>query len=199
MCGPVPSPQVNFSPLAVVKVIAPRRMNCRKQKRNNRSIETTERAIPKNPGLVGTFYAQEPEWFQYALQSSPKTIELICYPVVYKADIPKMGGRGVAPQARFHSRDNRLKGDAPAPLSLRAGTQFPGLESIGMVSRAHCLAAVVLLVGCLAAPSAWAQATNLEAGKSASQLFAGTCNACHKSPRGLMKTVSAGSLSGFLR
>ena len=29
--------------------------------------------------------------------------------------------------------------------------------------------------------------------------FLGTCNACHKSPRGLLKTVSASSLSGFLR
>ena len=68
-----------------------------------------------------------------------------------------------------------------------------------MLSRTRSLAAVTLLAGCLAAPAAWAQATNLEAGKSASQLFAGTCNACHKSPRGLLKTVSAGSLSGFLR
>ncbi len=68
-----------------------------------------------------------------------------------------------------------------------------------MLSRALSLATVTLLIGCFAAPSAWAQAQNLEAGKSASQLFAGTCNACHKSPRGLLKTVSAGSLPGFLR
>ncbi|MGA2056757.1 MAG: hypothetical protein ABSG88_15755 [Bradyrhizobium sp.] len=68
-----------------------------------------------------------------------------------------------------------------------------------MSSRARIFAAVTLLVGCLAGPAAWAQAQNLEAGKSASQLFAGTCNACHKSPRGLLKTVSPGSLSGFLR
>jgi hypothetical protein len=45
----------------------------------------------------------------------------------------------------------------------------------------------------------WAQTQNLEAGKSPSQIFAGTCNACHKSPRGLLKTVSPGSLPGFLR
>ena len=68
-----------------------------------------------------------------------------------------------------------------------------------MLGRALSLAAVTLLVGCFAAPSVWAQAQNLEAGKSPSQLFAGTCNACHKSPRGLLKTVSAGSLPGFLR
>jgi hypothetical protein len=45
----------------------------------------------------------------------------------------------------------------------------------------------------------WAQTQNLEAGKSPSQIFAGTCTACHKSPRGLLKTVAPGSLSGFLR
>src|SRR5471030_399072 len=68
-----------------------------------------------------------------------------------------------------------------------------------MLSRALSLAAVTLLIGCFAAAPAWAQATNLEAGKSPSQIFAGTCNACHKSPRGLLKTVPAGSLPGFLR
>src|SRR5579863_9148188 len=68
-----------------------------------------------------------------------------------------------------------------------------------MMSRAHIFAAVMLVISCLVGPSAWAQATNLEAGKSPSQLFTGTCNACHKSPRGLLKTVSPGSLPGFLR
>jgi hypothetical protein len=68
-----------------------------------------------------------------------------------------------------------------------------------MLSRACIFAAVTFLASCLAGPAAWAQVQNLEAGKSASQLFAGTCNACHKSPRGLLKTVSPGSLPGFLR
>src|SRR3984957_8995975 len=68
-----------------------------------------------------------------------------------------------------------------------------------MLSRALSLATVTLLIGCFAADSAQAQATNLEAGKSPSQIFAGTCTACHKSPRGLLKTVSPGSLPGFLR
>jgi hypothetical protein len=68
-----------------------------------------------------------------------------------------------------------------------------------MLSRALSIAAVALLVGCFATPPVWAQAQNLEAGKSPSQIFAGTCNACHKSPRGLLKTVSPGSLPGFLR
>jgi hypothetical protein len=68
-----------------------------------------------------------------------------------------------------------------------------------MLSRALSIATVTLLIGCCAAVPAWAQATNLEAGKSPSQIFAGTCTACHKGPRGLLKTVPAGSLSGFLR
>src|SRR4029077_7093060 len=68
-----------------------------------------------------------------------------------------------------------------------------------MLSRALSLATVMLLIGCFAAGSAFAQAPNLEAGKSTSQMFAGTCTACHKSPRGLLKTVPASSLPGFLR
>ena len=66
-----------------------------------------------------------------------------------------------------------------------------------MLSRALSLATVTLLIGCFAAIPVRAQ--NLEAGKSPAQIFAGTCNACHKSPRGLLKTVQAGSLPGFLR
>ncbi len=66
-----------------------------------------------------------------------------------------------------------------------------------MLGRALSLATVTLLVGCFAAIPV--QAQNLEAGKSPSQIFAGTCAACHKSPRGLLKTVPAGSLAGFLR
>jgi len=66
-----------------------------------------------------------------------------------------------------------------------------------MLSRALSLATVTLLIGCFAAIPV--QAQNLEAGKSPSQIFAGTCSACHKSPRGLLKTVPAGSVPGFLR
>jgi hypothetical protein len=58
---------------------------------------------------------------------------------------------------------------------------------------------VTLLIGSLAPGAAHAQVTNLVAGKSPSQIFAGTCNACHKSPRGLLKTVPASSLPGYLR
>src|ERR1700760_1621224 len=68
-----------------------------------------------------------------------------------------------------------------------------------MLSRALILATVALLVGGFAAAPAPVQAQNLEAGKSPSQIFAGTCTACHKSPRGLLKTVPPGSLAGFLR
>ena len=66
-----------------------------------------------------------------------------------------------------------------------------------MLSRALSSATVTLLIGCFAVIPV--QAQNLEAGKSPSQIFAGTCNACHKSPRGLLRTVPAGSLPGFLR
>jgi hypothetical protein len=66
-----------------------------------------------------------------------------------------------------------------------------------MVSRALSLATVTLLIGCF--PAKPAQAQNLEAGKSPSQIFAGTCTACHKGPRGLLRTVSPGSLPSFLR
>ncbi|WP_454618683.1 hypothetical protein [Bradyrhizobium cenepequi] len=68
-----------------------------------------------------------------------------------------------------------------------------------MLGRALIFATVILLVAGLAANSAHAQPTNLEAGKSPSQIFAGTCSACHKSPRGLLKSVSASALPGFLR
>lgn len=68
-----------------------------------------------------------------------------------------------------------------------------------MSSRARIFAAVTLLISYLASPAALAQVQNLEAGKTPSQLFAGTCNACHRSPRGLLKTVSPGSLPSFLR
>ena len=67
-----------------------------------------------------------------------------------------------------------------------------------MLSRALSLATVMLLVGCFTAGSAQRR-QNLEAGKTSAQIFAGTCSACHKSPRGLLKTVGASSLPGFLR
>ena len=67
-----------------------------------------------------------------------------------------------------------------------------------MLSRALSLATVTLLIGCLTAAAVRA-VENLEAGKSPAQIFAGTCNACHKSPRGLLSSVPASSLPGFLR
>ena len=71
------------------------------------------------------------------------------------------------------------------------------LEKQGMLSRALSIATVTLLIGCLAAGVARAQ--NLDAGKSPSQIFSNTCSACHKSPRGLLRTTPASSLPGFLR
>src|SRR4029079_15466679 len=72
------------------------------------------------------------------------------------------------------------------------------LERQGMLSRALSLATVTLLIGGLTAGAAQA-GENLDAGKSPSQIFSNTCSACHKSPRGLLKSVSASSLPGFLR
>ncbi|RTL52811.1 MAG: hypothetical protein EKK40_06565 [Bradyrhizobiaceae bacterium] len=65
-----------------------------------------------------------------------------------------------------------------------------------MLSRNPVSAAVALLIVCLASP---AGAQNLEAGKTPSQIFSQTCSLCHKSSRGLLKTVPPGSLPGFLR
>src|SRR4051812_19856355 len=65
-----------------------------------------------------------------------------------------------------------------------------------MLSRALSLATVMLLAGFATVP---VQAQNLEAGKSPSQIFAGGCAVCHKSPRGLLKTVAPGQLPAFLR
>src|SRR3954463_10991300 len=73
------------------------------------------------------------------------------------------------------------------------------MEMMGMSSRALSLATILLLIGFGATDTVLAQATNLEAGKSPSQIFTQTCNACHKSPRGLLKSVAPGSLPGFLR
>lgn len=66
-----------------------------------------------------------------------------------------------------------------------------------MWSRALILAAVAFALGCFGAAPADAQ--NLEAGKPPSQIFSSTCSLCHKSSRGLLKSVSPGSLPGFLR
>ncbi len=65
-----------------------------------------------------------------------------------------------------------------------------------MLIRVFGLAAGLSLFGWLIPAQA---VENLEAGKSPSQIFAGTCNACHKSPRGLLKTVAPSALPGFLR
>ena len=66
-----------------------------------------------------------------------------------------------------------------------------------MLSRALSLATVTLLIGCLAAAPAQAQAQNLEAGKSPSQIFAGTCTACHKSSAGSAEDRGAGIAAGL--
>jgi hypothetical protein len=117
---------------------------------------------------------------------------------VFKADIRKALNHILARGACFHSRLNPLKGDPP-PHPDAGCMRGKSMEMMGMSSRALSLATVLLLIGFGATDTVLAQATNLEAGKSPSQLFAQTCNACHKSPRGLLKSVAPGSLPGFLR
>jgi hypothetical protein len=55
---------------------------------------------------------------------------------------------------------------------------------------------LTLLAGYCAAPAA---AQDFSAGKTAAQLFASDCSACHKSPAGLAKGQGASSLVSFLR
>src|SRR5215469_12751781 len=50
--------------------------------------------------------------------------------------------------------------------------------------------AVVAADACTAVGPSWADA-NLAAGKSAAQIFADTCNACHRSPREIKPTSAA--------
>src|SRR5436853_3785680 len=66
-----------------------------------------------------------------------------------------------------------------------------------MRSRALGLAAVTILTGLTGAGPAAAE--NLEAGKLPAKIFSDTCSACHKGARGLLKTVPAITLPGFLR
>src|ERR1043165_1178822 len=112
-----------------------------------------------------------------------------------------LGVHGVASSVRFHSRHNRLQGDRRDGVPRRVRSMATAANSAsgerGMLSRALSLAAVMLLIGGFAAAPVRAQ--NLEAGKSPSQIFSGTCAACHKGARGLLRTVSPGSLPGFLR
>lgn len=71
-----------------------------------------------------------------------------------------------------------------------------------MRSRALGLAALAFLVGLCASLADGARpafAQQLDAGKPPSQIFSGTCSLCHRSPRGLLRTVSPRSLPGFMR
>ena len=55
-----------------------------------------------------------------------------------------------------------------------------------------------LLAGVLLPATAYAQ-TNLDRGKSASQLFSSACIECHKAPHGLAKGKSTATVAEFLR
>jgi hypothetical protein len=60
------------------------------------------------------------------------------------------------------------------------------------------LAPTIGLVAVLAPAMAYAQ-TNLDQGKSASQIFAAGCAECHKAPRGLANGKNAAAVADFLR
>jgi hypothetical protein len=66
-----------------------------------------------------------------------------------------------------------------------------------MRNRTLVTAAVAMLTVNFAAGPGVAQ--NLDAGKSAAQIFSNSCAACHRGPRGLVKSVSPQALPGFLR
>lgn len=71
-----------------------------------------------------------------------------------------------------------------------------------MRSRALSLATLALMVGVCGWTDAGMRsvmAQALDAGKPPAQIFSGTCSACHRSPRGLVRSVSPGALPGFMR
>jgi hypothetical protein len=61
------------------------------------------------------------------------------------------------------------------------------------------LAGLGALAVAAAAVMAVAHGQDLDAGKTGPQLFAQDCSACHRSPQGLTKNMSGGSLVSFLR
>lgn len=66
-----------------------------------------------------------------------------------------------------------------------------------MLGRTLGSAALAMTI-CFSVPAA-VQAQNLEAGKSPAQIFNGACTVCHKSARGLVKSVPPNALPTFLR
>lgn len=61
------------------------------------------------------------------------------------------------------------------------------------------LGSAALAIAVCFSVSAPVHAQNLEAGKSPAQIFNGACTACHKSARGLVKSVPPNALPTFLR
>ena len=70
-----------------------------------------------------------------------------------------------------------------------------GIEEFRVIWR---FAPIIGLIALLCPVAAKAQ-TNLDQGKSASQIFANACVECHKEPRGLARGRSASALIDFLR
>lgn len=63
------------------------------------------------------------------------------------------------------------------------------------------LSVLSFVIAALAAAPGWAQdgPQNLDAGKSAAQLFSSDCGICHKSPQGLARSGGVFGLESFLR
>ena len=82
---------------------------------------------------------------------------------------------------------------------MGAGKVWCTLDDLGdRLSERLCKVSVGFLT-VLAGLCGPAVAQDFSAGKTAAQLFASDCSACHKSPAGLAKGQSTGSLASFLR
>ncbi len=98
----------------------------------------------------------------------------------------------------------------PAPLSARIGAIFGywcvgestkariGIEEVTVLASARVLLLVSLLGFAAGHGQARAQ-ENLDRGRSPAQLYASDCAECHRNPKAVGRTMSSGSLAGFLR
>jgi hypothetical protein len=108
----------------------------------------------------------------------------------------KPSGKGNAESAGIDSRRFFLgRGDMPFTLKLLPQSA----HGRGLLARYLCVAGALGLLGAglLFGPKALAQ--NIDEGKSAQQLFSGSCVTCHKSPNGLAKGRITPTLFLFLQ
>jgi hypothetical protein len=77
--------------------------------------------------------------------------------------------------------------------------EMPLHTNLGSAGVTRAFVPIVGLLSILAPAAALAQATNLDQGKSASQIFSAACIECHKAPHGLAKGKSVDTVAEFLR